>query len=132
MTCAAPGCEKLSQNGGDCWKHYNRRRRYGSYEDRRVVYGEPIVRFSAKVIPDGDCWRWAASLNAFGYGRFGVDGKNVLAHRWAYEYYVAEIPPGLTLDHLCRNRWCVNPYHLEPVPQSVNARRAGTLLGGTP
>ena len=47
----------------------------------------------------------------------------VMAHRFAYEEYVGPIPDGLQIDHLCRNKWCVNPEHLEPVTCRENALR---------
>lgn len=50
--------------------------------------------------------------------------KKLLAHRWSYEFHVGPIPEGLDLDHLCRNRGCVNPDHLEPVTREENIRRA--------
>lgn len=91
-------------------------------------------RFWAKVNKTGSCWIWTASRNSCGYGRFGLHRSSVLAHRIAYKLAVGEIPPGLTLDHLCRNRACVNPAHLDPVtirenilrgeaPAALNARR---------
>lgn len=86
-------------------------------------------RFWAKVRPAGDCWIWQAGTNGWGYGVFTAgsrtDGtrQRVVAHRWAYEHLVAEIPAGLDLDHLCRRRNCVNPWHLEPVTRQVNTLR---------
>ncbi len=90
-------------------------------------YGRPIAeRFWEKVAPaDADhCWLWTASLNTSGYGQFMLNGRPQRAHRIAYELLRAEIPDGLQIDHLCRVRRCVNPWHLDPVPNAVNAERA--------
>lgn len=76
-----------------------------------------------RVIPCGGCWEWTARLNRDGYGEFWWDDRAQKAHRVAYELMVGPIPDGLTLDHLCRNRCCVNPNHLEPVSITVNIRR---------
>lgn len=89
-------------------------------------------RFWSKVDKSGDCWEWTA-YKLQGYGRFGVGGapKNggriVYAHRWSYEALVGPIPDGLQLDHLCRNRGCVNPDHLEPVTSRENTLRGESL-----
>lgn len=68
------------------------------------------------------CWPWPLSRDK-GYGLTWVAGKLVKAHRAAYELLVGPIPPGLQIDHLCRNRACVNPSHMEPVTQHVNILR---------
>lgn len=80
-------------------------------------------RFWSKVNKTNRCWIWKAQINTAGYGIFWFNGKNTRAHRYAFETVRKEIPMGLQLDHLCRNRACVNPYHLEPVTQSVNSSR---------
>ncbi len=80
-------------------------------------------RFWSKVARRGDCWEWVAGKNDDGYGSFWSGERTVRAHRWAYEHMVGPIPAGLALDHLCRNRACVNPEHLDPVPPLVNTRR---------
>lgn len=75
------------------------------------------------------CWRWLRCLNNYGYGLIRVDGKSQLAHRYLYEHARGPVPDGLELDHLCRNRWCVRPAHLEAVTRKENARRgARTVL----
>jgi hypothetical protein len=72
---------------------------------------------------DGGCIEWTAYCGDNGYGRFYLDGKGALAHRWSYEHHVGPIPDGLVIDHLCRNHACVNPEHLEPVTAQENYRR---------
>ena len=65
---------------------------------------------------------------------FTHDRHQMLAHRWSYEHFVGHIPDGLTIDHLCRNRRCVRPDHLEPVTSGENTRRAmrNTCIKGHP
>lgn len=78
----------------------------------------------------GSCWQWTAGCTAQGYGGFHPR-KNVLilAHRYAYEHTHGPIPEGLVIDHLCRNRKCCNPSHLEAVTNEENLRRgAGYAL----
>lgn len=73
-----------------------------------------------------DCWLWLGRPRPNGYGNLGRGGRGgrvILAHRAAYEIHVGVIPEGLTIDHLCRVRACVNPWHLEPVPGVVNLKR---------
>lgn len=101
------------------------RREYGKIVLMRKSESE---RFWEKVDRSGKCWEWTAyKLN--GYGRFGVGGapKNggriVYAHRWAWESVNGPIPNGMTVDHLCRNRGCQNPDHMELVSPAENTRR---------
>jgi hypothetical protein len=90
---------------------------------RKDTRFESIERFSAKVDRSGDCWVWTGSRSTGGYARVW-DGKRVVqAHRLSYELFVGPIPDGLYLDHLCRNRRCVKPEHLEPVTNQENQRR---------
>jgi hypothetical protein len=86
-------------------------------------------RLLSKVVQGDGCWRWKGGQNGPGYSMFWLDGQMRYAHRLVYELLVGPIPEGLELDHLCRNRACVNPAHLEPVTHSLNVLR-GT--SGTP
>lgn len=83
---------------------------------------DPLDRIFKRVEQQGDCWVCTGALRN-GYGAVGIEGKTIYAHRYVYERMVAPIPEGLVIDHLCENRACVNPYHLEPVPQRLNVLR---------
>lgn len=83
-------------------------------------------RFWAKVVQDGDCWLWSGqNFSQEGYGKFSISAGEVkYAHLWAWEHMVGSVPDGLELDHLCLNKACVNPAHLEPVTHDINMQRA--------
>jgi hypothetical protein len=85
-------------------------------------------RFWSHVQKTSDCWNWTASVCTSGYGQFTYKGRNRLAHRLAYELIRGDIPNGLTIDHLCRNRRCVNPSHLEAVPIGINVKRGTNFI----
>lgn len=88
--------------------------------------GRLSKRFFAAVDASGDCWEWTNNLTPSGYGKLKVRQRSRAAHRVSYELLVGPIPPGLQLDHLCRNRACVNPDHLEPVTPQTNSLRGAT------
>lgn len=82
-------------------------------------------RFWRKVSKtEGGCWSWTGAMNSKGYGCVAVSKKTYLTHRVAYTALVGPIPDGMTIDHLCRNKQCVNPAHLEPVTIAENIARA--------
>lgn len=85
------------------------------------------IRSKYEVKPNG-CWEWTAGLfKKDGYGQFHNPGGSNLAHRAMYELVKGPVPEGLHLDHLCRNRKCVNPDHLEPVTCKENLHRGETV-----
>lgn len=94
----------------------------------RVIDMTLPAHFWSKVDKTFDCWNWTGSLQSSGYGCWTFNGKRVLAHRVAYERLVGPIPAGLQIDHLCRNKVCVNPDHLEPVTAAVNMSRTPQAL----
>jgi hypothetical protein len=87
-----------------------------------------LERFMEKVRKTDSCWLWAGHETADGYGKFSWNrGYQVITrhvHRVAYELFVGPIPKGLTIDHLCRNKLCVNPDHLEAVTNRENILRS--------
>jgi hypothetical protein len=93
-------------------------------EDIRTSLAEYFV--TRYEVQQDDCWRWTGAISRGGYGQAHACGIQVAAHRLAYELFVGPISGGLVLDHLCRQRWCCNPEHVEPVTQAENIRRGLT------
>lgn len=130
--CSVPECNRPYLAKGLCRLHYTRKRRYGRLDRMSVV-----ERFEGHLVEQDQngCWVWDKPHPDSGYGQFFGQ-----AHRWSYEYHFGAIPEELHLDHLCRNRACVNPWHLEPVSlvenvmrgegyYAVNARKTHCLRG---
>lgn len=97
-----------------------------------IIMGLPERFWSKAVIDDRGfstpCLIWAACRSSAGYAKFNAQGNRVeYGHRLAYEALIGPIPEGLVVDHLCRNRACVNPDHLEPVGRGENVMRGETL-----
>lgn len=90
-----------------------------------MITAEEQARFWAKVAKGRPgCWNWTASTGSHGYGQMGAGGTVKLAHRIAWELTNGPIPAGLTVDHLCLNRLCQRPDHLQLVTRAENVRRA--------
>lgn len=120
-TCLIEGCTKPTVVREWCKYHYDRGLKKG--EILALARVPVSTRFLSKVQKTETCWLWIGAKTRDGYGQLRVGPMARYAHRVAYELLVGPIPSGLVLDHLCRTPSCVNPAHLEPVPQRTNVLR---------
>lgn len=89
------------------------------------AHAQRVDPIGYEIDPTSGCWNWTKGVKSNGYGvvRSSAVAGQVVAHRFMYEQKHGKVPRHLDLDHLCRNRKCVNPEHLEPVSRSENLRR---------
>lgn len=114
-TCSIDGCEKKTLARGWCSKHYQRWQKHGDPLGGNTRYSDPNAAFLARTEPlvgDPGCVVWIGTLDGDGYGLLKVDGRVVLAHRYAWEQECGPIPEGMVIDHTCWERSCVNVDHL--------------------
>lgn len=126
MLCENQNCDKKAISRMLCQKHYDlARRRHKNLDSYPLLeIKTPIERFNGmyKVVKSG-CWEWRkTSMDKRGYGRFRSEVGR-LAHRFSYHHFKGKLDPKLTIDHLCCNKRCVNPAHLEQVTQRENVLR---------
>jgi len=86
-----------------------------------------VEKFWTKVDKTGRCWIWKNYITHGGYGQLKWGDKLNYAHRVAYEISFGKIPYKMVIDHLCRNRACVNPNHMELVTRGENVMRGNGL-----
>lgn len=129
MNCLKEGCEKLKYCRGMCKTHYRKWVDENPDKKRksilpRVYPAPPILQsvLDRVVAGHNNCWVYIGFKNKKGYGSFL--GKWV--HRVTYQEMIGPIPDGFDIDHLCKNRSCCNPAHLEPVTHQENVRRGDT------
>jgi hypothetical protein len=116
--------------------HGSRRNRpRGWHPDMPPVESGPSIRafpanMNCRILFTDTCWHWRGAVTSSGYGSVGHEGRLWSTHRLAYELLIGPIPDGLHIDHLCLNKLCCNPWHLEPVTQQENRRRQHAVRYG--
>lgn len=150
--CEYNGCKIKYRAKGYCNTHYEYKRKHGSldgYEDRLINGGadykpfdtytdsdliENIIKYVEPETIGDECWIWVGGKSMKGYGelirRSNGKYKKMQAHRLSYEAFIDVIPLDMTVDHLCLNKICVNPFHLEIVTREENTRRAWEVRNG--
>lgn len=109
-------------------QQYNKKKRSEEFKfDHNGIAAK--LTSEIKVDPEAGCWEWQGMLNKDGYGLMSVSGLNRTVHRLSYLIFNGEIDSHFQIDHLCRNRRCINPKHLDAVLQMENLRRGFGLAG---
>ena len=132
-TCNVEGCEKRHEARGFCKMHWKRWRKHGDPLSGNERFATPEEAFLARTEPLlwSGCIIWTGSTTgSSGYGTLSVNGRKMLAHRYAWEREHGPIPDTREVDHMCFERACVNPEHLRLATRAQNVQnRAGSNLG---
>lgn len=89
---------------------------------------QSIILFYVNKDINAPCWQWIGATTHRGYSKITINYKTYLAHRVIYEHFKGPILEGLQIDHVCKNKLCVNPEHLETVTPTENVRRYTTTI----
>ena len=113
--CSVEGCSGGVVSKGFCQNHYYRFRRYGNALSGVDYEQKAKKRFLSSFVENpGECFLWVKNKDRHGYGKMSVLRKTVQAHRFSWEFFNGEkIPAGMVVMHLCNNKGCVNPDHLQ-------------------
>lgn len=125
-TCTQPDCERLFYAKGLCQAHYRRLWKGKDLSTPINVVNDDVTRFFTHVNKTDKCWVWTGSRRGKNqeYGKFWMKGTGgVSPHRFSYELFKGTIKPGMQIDHICENKLCVNPEHLEQVTNRENQIR---------
>lgn len=137
VTCVAYSVHWRDEDGGKRKKTFRDLSDAEAFRDALQASGRRLPRGAGISVADklrsraefdfGGCWVWHGRI-VRGYGVLTINGRPRRAHRISYEEFAHQIPAGLQLDHLCRNRSCINPHHLEPVTPRENTYRSHIAL----
>lgn len=130
--CEVSGCNNKRLAKGMCRAHYLRLYKTGTLSVtiiRGLPAAERLLR-KRRITCDG-CWEYTGALTSKGYAQVACAGTMRFAHRIMYEDRKGKVPPGMELDHLCRNRACFNPDHLQAVSHTENMRRSPLVRNKT-
>lgn len=119
--CVIDGCARRHYGRGWCGMHYQRWAKHGDPLAGPAVHRSPEEAFAARTEWDGDCLVWTGMRAPGGYGALRVDGRMVLAHRYAWARTNGPIPDGMQVDHKCWNKACANAEHLRLASPSENS-----------
>lgn len=128
MKCSIAGCSGDSRARGLCSKHWQAAKAAGSLpsewvrEQRKPMPMREKLERRREIDPITGCWNWTGRIED-GYGKVALSSRYTSVHKASFELWKGRVPNGTELDHLCRNRRCFNPDHLEPVTHQENVRR---------
>ena len=118
--CVIEGCGGKQIARGWCPKHYQRWKKHGDPLAGRTHYRDPEEAFAARTERRDGCLEWTGTRTSSGYGSIFSGGKYVVAHRYSWERTNGPIPDGMSIDHKCWNRACVEPSHLRLATHAEN------------
>lgn len=130
-TCTVEECDGKRVGRGYCNRHWLKWRRYGdplgsfdwpSRMDRFLALTNKDAPPPSDMPELGNCWNWVGFINGPGYGMFNMGSGTIVSSRAAWILFNGEIPNGMVIDHVCRNRKCVNPSHLRTVTRGQNSK----------
>jgi hypothetical protein len=123
LPCSFEGCVNNQQAKGLCGAHW-RQQHLGKSLSKLRNQESILERIMPQVEKTEYCWIWRGRVSGKNkYPQISLGGTQTMVHRIVFEELSRQLDPGETLDHLCRNRICINPNHLEAVPLRENVKR---------